>query len=300
MLAQRLVSEARHETKSVILYDYLYTQFEEGISASILKPQGLMRDNFVSVLKDAFLVKVEGNAEIEDYERLAFASEHFSANASDLAWVSGSGLAKLTTGLMQTQVQVLQEQAKNCAGGERSRINSEIANIQREIKENQDPTKLRSKLLDQMGFDIDPEFMQSIARLFRHYIPNNFEVTILPAQGSQEVVFRGILDKKLLRVQPEYLRVLYEGLVSKKWTMVGEVTYFPCTSSTTESVVDTVTELVVDEQSTQNDSAMKDALRKVFKSLATMEGTFFESKERVEVRLRPLAIYQENEIQVST
>ncbi|MGI4791183.1 MAG: DUF6414 family protein [Janthinobacterium lividum] len=85
LLAQRLVTEARNETKNVILYDYLYTQFEDGVTDSIVQPQGLTRDNFAALLDGAFLIKVEGNAEIEDYERLAYSSEQFPILASDIA-----------------------------------------------------------------------------------------------------------------------------------------------------------------------------------------------------------------------
>lgn len=142
-LAQLLVTEARHETKDVILYDYLYTQFEDGIADSILEPQGLTRDNFVSLLGSAFLIKVEGKVEIEDYERLAHTSDRFIELASDIAWVSSSGTAKALASLMEIQVQELQQQAKNTTGGERSRLNSQITDLQREIKEYQDPEKLR-------------------------------------------------------------------------------------------------------------------------------------------------------------
>ncbi|MGI4791182.1 MAG: hypothetical protein ACRYFS_20325 [Janthinobacterium lividum] len=200
---------------------------------------------------------------------------------------------------MENQIQELQQQAGNTTGGERSRLNSQIANLQRQVREYQDPEKLRNKLIVQMGLDIDSSFMQSITRLFRHFTPDNFEVTIMPSCGSEGVVFRGILDRRLLRIQPEYLRVLYEGSVTKKWTMVGEVTHLPNISRSNKSSVGvSVEDTVLEEEPTQNDASIKDVMRKVVKSLADMEGTFFESKERVEVRLRPLAIYQEIQIQV--
>ena len=300
VLTRTLVTAARHETKNVILYDYLYTQFEDGIADSILEPQGLTRSNFVSVLKSAFLVKVEGNVEIEDYERLAHTSERFLELASDIAWVSSSGAAKALAGLMELQVQELQQQAKNTTGRERERLNSQITDLQREVKEYQDPEKLRKKLVAQIGVDVDPGIMQGVARLFRHFTPNNFEVTILPSYGPKEIVFRGILDKQLLRVQPEYLRVLYEGTTTKKWTMVGEITHLPDTNQAVTNVVAPTDDVAPNEDTTQNNAAMKDALRGVFKSFANMENTFFKSEQRVEVRLRPLAIYQKSEIQVRT
>ncbi len=162
LLAEHLVTEARHESKNVILYDYLYTQLEEGIAQSILKPEGLTQDNYGSLLKDAFLIRVQGPAEIEDYQRFTHSAEHFSELTSDVAWVSNSGAAKTLVCLMESQVEELHQQAKNSAGGERSRINSQIADIQRKLKEYEGPEKLKKKLVAQMGWGIDPTFMESI------------------------------------------------------------------------------------------------------------------------------------------
>ena len=215
LLTQRLVTEARHETKNVILYDYLYTQFEDGVAASILKPDGLTQDNYRSLLNDAFLIKIQGPAEIEDYQRLAHTSEHFFEITTDIAWVSHSEAIRALIVFSESQIQELKQQAKGNTGNERSRINSQIADAERELKQYQDTENLKKKLAAQMGMDIDPSFMKSVTRLFRHFTPDNFEVTILPSEGTGEVVFRGILDKRLLRIQPEYLRVLYEGSVNK-------------------------------------------------------------------------------------
>ena len=299
LLTQRLVTEARHETKNVILYDYLYTQFEDGVAESILEPAGLTQSNFRSLLDGAFLIKVQGPAEIEDYQHFTHSSEHFFEITGDVAWVSQSGVAKSLMVLMESQVEELQQQARSSTGGERSRINAQIANMQRELKECQDPERLKKKLVAQMGLDIDPTFMESITRLFRHFSPDNFEVTILPSEGSEGVVFRGISDKDLLRIQPEYLRVLYGGSVNKKWTMVGEITHFPDAKPSDEGNVST-SEAALEETLEDDVPAMKDVMRTVFRRLDDMGGVFFDSKKRVELRIRPLAIYQEVSMKVTT
>ncbi len=299
LLAEHLVTEARHESKNVILYDYLYTQLEEGVAASILSPKGLTRDNYRSLLEDAFLVKVKGTADIEDYERLIYSSEEFLTVMADIAWVSGSGAANVLRGVFETKLVELQQQARDTKGAERSSINSQITNLQHELKEYQDPEKLKKKLLSESGLGLEPGYMESVARLYRYFSPNNFEVTILPSEGSEGVVFRGILDKQLLRMQPEYLRVLYEGSVSKNWTMVGEITRFPTNNSTDENIGSSA-EASSEQPLVDASPTLKDITRKLFKHLAEMEGKFFESNDRVEIRLRPLAIYQEVGIQVTT
>lgn len=299
MLTQRLVTEARHETKNVILYDYLYTQFGDGVAESILTPDNITQDNYRALLSEAFLIKVQGPAEIEDYQRFVTTSEKFSTITADIAWVSHSEAIKVAIELLEIKIQEFQEQVKSLTGGERTRVNSQIADAQRELKQYKDTENLKSRLAAQMGMGVDANMMESVARLFRYFTPDNFEVTISPDVGSKKIVYRGILDKRLLRVQPEYLRVLYEGSVNKKWTMVGEITHFPETSQSQEETVPP-SEIVQDEQTSKDgDAAMKDVTRNVFKSFAAMEGRFFESKKRVELRIRPLAIYQEVTIKVT-
>lgn len=299
LLTKRLVTEARHETKNVILYDYLYTQFEDGVAEAILKPEGLTRDNYVSMLGNAFLIKVQGPAEIEDYQRLTHSAERFTEIVGDVAFISQSGAAKALISLLESQAEELEQQAKCSTGDERSRINSQIADIRRELKEWQEPDKLKKKLIAQMGVEVDPDFMGSITRLFRHFNPDNFEITILPSEGSEDIVFRGILDKRLLRIQPEYLRVLYEGSVNKMWTMVGEITHSPNTTQAHENLVSAPLVSSSEETSGDDTPALKDAMRTIFQSIDELEGKFFESKKRVELRVRPLAIYQEVSMKVT-
>lgn len=298
LLTKRLVTEARHETKNVILYDYLYTKFEDGVAGSVLEPKNLTRANYNSLLADAFLVKVQGPAEIEDYQRLTYSAERFFEIVGDIALISQSGAAKTLISLMGSQIEELEQQARCSTGGNRSRTNSQIADIKRELKEWQDPEMLRRKLIAQMGVEVDPTFMESITKLFRHFNPDNLEITILPSEGAEDVVFRGILDKRLLRILPEYLRVLYQGSVNKKWTMVGEITHFPHTNEIHEDIVPVAKTASTDESSGDDIPALKDAMRTIIQSLDEMEGKFFESKKRVELRIRPLAIYQEVSMKV--
>jgi hypothetical protein len=279
-----------------VFNDYLYTQFEEGVASAILQPKGLTPDNCYSLLNSAFLVKVQGPAEIEDYHRFTYTAEQFLTVVSDIALVSHSGTVKTLMALIEAQIPELQQQSKNSTGTERSRINSQISDLQRELKVYQDPEKLKHKLVAEMGLEIDTEYMKGIARIFQHFSPDNFEVTISPSEDAEGVVFRGVLDKNLLRIHPEYLRVLYEGSVSKQWTMVGEITHFPKSVSSPENT-SPLTETTPDAENVKDNSpGMKDILRNVFRSLADMESNFFESKNRVEIRVRPLAIYQEIQI----
>ncbi len=113
-------------------------------------------------------------------------------------------------------------------------------------------------------------------------------------------MFRGILDRNLLRIQPEYLRVLYEGSVSKKWTMVGEITRFPNAKQLGGDTVPTPETVSEGTTGDEDVLAMKDVMRTVFRSLDEMGGVFFDSKKRVELRVRPLAIYQEIPMNVIT
>lgn len=71
--------------------------------------------------------------------------------------------------------------------------------------------------------------------------------------------------------------------------MVGEITYFPETTFNSEEVSLSPLEQEADNHS----SGMKEALRVLIRQMFAMETKFYESTNRVEIRVRPLAIYQE-------
>ena len=75
--SEETVAETFQETSSLILYDYLYNSLEESLANAILKPDGINPENWHEVLADAYLIKVEGLAEINDYKHLVHSVSNF-------------------------------------------------------------------------------------------------------------------------------------------------------------------------------------------------------------------------------
>jgi hypothetical protein len=269
-------------------------------------------------------VKSIGKAEIEDYNRVKQFTEKFNEIGQGIAYASVNTLEPLKE--LQQQIplaiQELQSRLKGKNSDQKREINQQI----QELKKAQDPEELAKAAAAAMGLRQDPRFMAYLSDWMETFYPNGYEITIVPESESDRVVFRGILDKKFLRLQPEYLRSLYGGYVNTNWVIVGQVTYLPGTKlpdmETTPLMEESVRSTTVDkdlpaastslinpilpiqtkEQSQalssvvnrpEDNSPMRDPFRGLFKSAAYFDKMFFESKTRVEVLLRPLAIYQE-------
>lgn len=195
---------------------------EDGLAGAILEPTGITRENHREILDNAFLVKVQGSAEIDDYKRLNYASGKFLDIVGATAYMTGSGAIKEAKVDLQAQIYELEQQVKSSTGVKRADTNTKLKEAQRNLKELEDPIKVKQRLVDSMGIGIEAEDMDNIVKVLSFFNPDNFEVTIIPDQGTEKVVFRGILDKELLRIQPDYLRALYAGAVEKSGLWSGK------------------------------------------------------------------------------
>ena len=123
--------------------------------------------------------------------------------------------------------------------------------------------------------------------------PDGYEITIIPSESRGDLVFRGILDKRWLRVQPNLLKALYGTFAESNWIMVGQPTYLPRGKipELGESLIGQGSEEVKMEA-----PSMRDPFRNMFRAARFLENMFLESKQRIEVIVCPLAIYREREV----
>lgn len=314
------IAEASLRTESSILHDHMYNRLEESLSAAIFSPQGITPDTFADELREAFLIKIEGNAEIEDYNRI----QHFAANLNDI----GQSIAYCATAFNPTlktiredlpsMIKSLEEQIR--ANSKNYEEKRQLQTQLRELKQI-NPDEIDQALAKEANLYIDPKFLTYISSWFDMFYPHGFEITIVPPSQPQ-IVYRGVLDKQFLRLTPEYLRNLYGGYVNANWVMVGQVTYLPGTkipemesvtlggeevTATVETqaassseiegdskdIEQAIQHLIQAQETSSETSSMRDPIRQIFKVAAGLEKMFFESKVRIEVLVRPLAIYQE-------
>lgn len=315
------VAEASLRIENTILYDHMYSRLEEAIGQAIEMPVGLTPDNYAEKLSNLFLVKAHGKAEIEDYNRVKQFIEKFNDIAEGIAYASVNTIEPLQE--LQQKIPLLIQELQTSLRGKNSDQKREINKQIQELKKTQNPEELPRIAAELMGLRQDPKLMAYLSDFLETFYPDGYEITIVPENQADRVVFRGILDKKFLRLQPSYLRSLYGGYVHTNWVVVGQVTYLPGTKIPEMETIPLIedysasVEEDLPEQNTTDDpmlpvqineqsqvlpdvvnapidhASMRDPFRGMFKSAAFFDKMFFESKTRVEVLLRPLAIYQE-------
>lgn len=275
-------AEVSLRTEKKFFYDHMYNQLETEMSGAILEPSGISANNYSEALASALMIKVHGRAEMEDFSRLQTFIEKFNSVAEAIAYAAAISSDEFQTALRELE---------SVAGGTGHREKRTKAKSQ--IEKLRDPAQLAKK----MGLSQDEQLLQNISLFVETFHPGSFEVVIIPAQGVEGVVFRGIVDKQWLRMEPDLLRALY-GVGASNWTMVGQLTHLPGIEISeyeipTEQEVNTEAS---EEQEAEGAPSMRDPLRSVFEAIRLFENMFLESEERIEVLVCPLAIYREWEM----
>jgi hypothetical protein len=278
-LAER-VAEASYKTESRILYDHMYNLLEDRLDKAIVAAAGLSRQDYADVLGQAFMVKVQGQAEIADFQRIKTVFDEFNNIAKALHYVS-------TYDERQT-IEAVKAELWDKVKAEKDR--------NRKAKLKGQVTELERQLDEQSGAQMDDTFLEDISYITDMFCSDRLEVTIHPTEDS-EVIFRGILGKQWLRVPAEFLRALYGGYPAPNWTMVGHLTYLPVPKVASPDIDD---ELPEDNESDttglngeEEPSTMRDAYRNLMTAYQEVEKSFTDSEDFVEVIVWPLAIYRE-------
>ncbi len=239
------VAEASTKTENKILYDHMYNLLERKLSNVTFNINS--NENIsINDLKNKQLIKVTGKAIIQDYDRLKLYSEKFNDLGKILAYSTYSSLSKT------------------------DKKTNNINNV--------------NDLAKKLGLQVDKTLLDNIKTLTEFFNKDGYDV-IISANNSAEILYRGIVNKKYLRVHPDMLRTLYGDEPPMEWTLVGMITYIP-TNGINNYVL---------EESTNNNSSISDAYQIMFQSYREIEKTFFEGKEIKKIHIAPIAIYTETQ-----
>ncbi|HEY0322437.1 MAG TPA: hypothetical protein VGC66_15890 [Pyrinomonadaceae bacterium] len=269
------VAEASRRTENKFLYDHMYNLFEAELRSAILESPSVTPANFREVLGRAFLIKVKGAAEIEDYIRLNNIMSKFNEIGEAIAYATVLGEEELSKAIDQLQENIEQIQDRNA----KAKAKEKTKHI--------DKRTLAKQRAKEVGLYQDEQNVKNLNLISEMFYPEGFDVTIKPDEGDGSVVYRGVLDKKWLRVQPNLLRALYGGFVESQWTIVGQITYLPGVELPKQE------EAPVKTGETDENPSMRDPYRNMFRSSRVIERMFLESKGRIDVVVCPLAIYRE-------
>ena len=271
------VGELSTRTQVKWLHDHLYSTLEEKLRDVTLESSKLGPENYQQILSDCFLLKVEGTAEIGDYQRLRSMLDKFNALGEAITYARLRGASStVSISISEQRIASLKDRnAKTTA---------------REFAKKQTDPKSMAKA---MGLYQEPQLLNGLKLFLDFFGMDPFEIVISTADQPC-VAFRGVIDRKWLRMDPGILRSLYGTSLEGPVTMVGQVTHFP-----RPTPVSTIPESQPPfRQPSEMNPSMRDAYQGMFKAGRALEHMFLESDSRIEVVVCPLAIYRQQEIQI--
>jgi hypothetical protein len=268
------VAEASLRTESKFLYDHMYNILESQVGSRILEPSGITLENYLEKIKDAYLLRVHGSPEIEDYQRMREFMDQFNSLADAIAYSTVHfGKTRENLDAAEQEIRNIQDPNKRAAAKKRYEAATDI-----------------KKLAKEMGLRQDEQLLKNLILFNELFYPGGFDITITPSD-SKGIVYRAVLDRRWLRIQPNMLKALYGTLVQSEWTIVGQATFIPDIHNQTNDTAEESEDII-----TNDTPSMRDPFRNMFRSERTLENMFQQSKKRVEIIIAPLAIYREIKI----
>lgn len=273
--------EGQNRTESRVLYDHLYNRLEEKLGEVILSDPDVTPANYREQLTGTFMVKVTGEAVIEDYERYRMFTEKFNTIGEAIAYASwSSDEVKAVIAKVETDARQMPEGPDKVLAKQKMKVFKDVKEYAKSLGLTQDETALAN--------------LRMFAEVFN---PDGYEITITPAASDGSVVFRVIVDRRWLRIRPDLLRSLYGVSAGSQWTVVGQVTYLPRRNRAMPAVTDQG--VAVSDRVDDDVPSLRDPVRAVMASTGIFEEMFLESQQRVEVLVCPLAVYRETILPMS-
>jgi hypothetical protein len=134
----------------------------------------------------------------------------------------------------------------------------------------------------------DEHSLENIVFFINLFNKDELDISVVPAGGDGSMAYRAVVNRKWMRVSPEFLSSLYGGYVASNLVVVGQPAFLPGDPLPASDPA------VAAEEGQA--VSMRDPLRAVFRSGRTFERMFIQSNARTEVVLSPIAIYREREI----
>lgn len=140
-----------------------------------------------------------------------------------------------------------------------------------------------NELAKTLGLSQDKTLLNNIKTMTEFFNEDGYDV-LISANNSNDILYRGIINKEYLRVMPDMLRTLYGDEPPMEWTMVGQITYVPQNEAN---------EYDSETNEINKDLSVSDSYQNMFKSYREVEKVFFEGKEKTRIHIAPIAIYTE-------
>lgn len=254
------VAEATLKTENRVLLDYMYSRLDERLAANITTVTAENKGQLS--LAAGQLLRVVGRAKFLDYARLIGFSEQFGRFGEVIA------LAHITT--LSKQVETLRAQAEQVADRE---TRKEAQALLKAIK---NPAEMAKRL----GLAPDEKVLEGIRFTVNMMYPGGFDALIAPGDDEASLAFRGILDRRWLRIDTNRLNAAYGASTEFDVVMVGQI----CRTETQPP----------NNPAPSESATLSDHLQHLFGAIAEIQQKFDETApgKRV-ITVLPLALYTE-------
>jgi hypothetical protein len=272
------IIEVSRRTENKFLFDHMYNRLEDKLRQAIITPHEVTPENYKEITRET-VIKVSGRALIMDFGRIRSFAEQFNRLGEELAYIThhSSGMFRAEKGEIEDlESRLVELKDKN----QRARIEKELQDRKKSYR------KALEDLATQKGLHVDEQFMTDLSSVTEKLYYDRFELIIIP-QADSKFGYRGILDKKWLRLQPDLLQALFGSHTTSALTMVGQITYAP------EKQVEGESKPLTESDATPSDRSMRDAYEGLVDALHALEVITSESKKRVDLVLWPFAVYGE-------
>ncbi len=260
------VGELSTKTENKILYDHMYNQLELKLDSEIFKPEDVNNQNYESILKNKFIIKITGKAQIHNYNRMKLYFEKFNDIGKIIAYSQA-----------QSDPVVIKRIAE-------INNNTNLKKSQKEEHKNKEIEAVAKKF----NLIQDQKLLDNLKEMTELYNSNGLEI-IISQEKDDNVMYRAILDEKYLRISTELLRVLYTLKPSEEWSIVGQITYIPKKQE----------EIKTNDNDDENkDISFRDSYKKMFDASLGLENFFFDGTDNIEICIAPIAIYTEQKIEI--
>lgn len=262
------VVELSSRTQVRWLHDHMYSKLEENLRGVILENPKVTPADYDQTLADCFLLKFAGCAEIGDFQRLRVMLEKYNVLGEAIAYSHlVNARSDESSSTSEEKIASIKDRNSRARARELTKKHGDAKSIAKEL-----------------GLYQEPELLKNLQAFLDFFGMDPYEI-VFPV-SDQPVAFRGVLDRKWLRIQPELLRSLYGTSLEGPVTIVGQITHLPHLKR--DLTAPDSPRSPIRPPSEANPS-MRDSYQSMFKAARALEHMFLESDNRVEVVVCPLA-----------
>lgn len=271
---QDQVIEVSQRTENKFLFDHMFNQVEEKMKESIVDGTEITTSNLNEKIFSSPLIKITGKALFMDFNRFTSFTDDFEEMAEALIIVTQSAQFKdVSAEIKKFERYVQNATDKNQKAG----YEKDLFRARVKLSEKIDEIRKQSNMF------LDPQVSKSLAYLTKKFYMDSIEV-IFYSTTESVIGFRGILNKKWLRLDPAFLRTLFGSKTSFDITLLGQVTYVN-RNEKEDSLHATLVE-----------KSMRDFYEDFIENFRDFEKITSQSNKRTDLIIWPIALYRESEI----